>query len=47
MKLFAKKDFQQFKKGEQLPDVPDNIGAKLVEDGYAQPGKPKAKAKKK
>lgn len=47
MKLFAKVDFQQFKKGDALPDVPAKIGLKLVAKGLAEASKPKPKAKKK
>jgi len=45
MKLYCKKAFYQFKVGDQLPELPDNIGMKLVKDGYAQASKPKLKKK--
>ena len=47
MKLYCKKAFEQFKVGDQLPDVDTRVGMKLVEKGLATATKPKAKAKKK
>lgn len=45
MKLYCKKAFHQFKVGEQLPNVQENIGMKLVSKGLAEATKPKPKKK--
>ena len=45
MKLYCKKAFHLFKVGEALPDVPDHVGTKLVEQGLAQATKPRSNAK--
>ena len=47
MKLYCKKAFQQFKKGDKLPDLEARVGTKLVELGLATSSKPKANVKSK
>ncbi len=47
MELYCKKDFQQFKVGDKLPNVQNNVGMQLVAAGLASQSKPKTKTKKK
>lgn len=43
MRLYCKKPFQQFKKGDELPKVNDTVARRLLASGKATKTKPKAK----